>query len=278
MNELLEEVLDGSVVLKELKSRPGRRRVFRATAGPRSAIVKHYASDRAPVVAARLRALAAGPPEVRVPQVLALDVERHVLVLSEVPGLPLREPLLSGDARACAFAGAALGAWHHHFLGVAPHGLRPHPPERELEILRARADAAPAPLGRAVRRAATHLVPRWECVTAVHRDLYEEQVLLHERAGLIDLDDAALGPPELDLGNLAAHTELLAMRVRRSLRPAFGALMRGYEQNGPPLDRELLETCRALSLLRLACIHRRPELIGLAMAPALASAPSRGAA
>jgi hypothetical protein len=34
----------------------------------------------------------------------------------------------------------------------------------------------------------------------VHRDLYEEQVLLGERVALIDLDDAALGPPELDIG------------------------------------------------------------------------------
>mgnify|MGYP003297699673 CR=1 FL=1 len=32
----------------------------------------------------------------------------------------------------------------------------------------------------------------------VHRDLYEEQVLLGDRVGLIDLDDAALGFREDD--------------------------------------------------------------------------------
>src|SRR5439155_17692270 len=94
---------------------------------------------------------------------------------------------------------------------------------------------------------------------AVHRYLYEEQILVGPAVGLIDLDDAAAGPPELDVGNLAAHVELLAIRAGRSLDPPFEAFLRGYAETGPSLDGELLDRCRRLSLLRLACIHRMPE-------------------
>ena len=58
----------------------------------------------------------------------------------------------------------------------------------------------------------------------MHRDLYEEQLLAGERIGLIDLDDAALGPPELDLGNLLGHVELLALSART--RPRAGVRAR----------------------------------------------------
>ena len=36
--------------------------------------------------------------------------------------------------------------------------------------------------------------------------------MVGERIGLIDLDDSALGPPELDLGNLLGHLLLLERR------------------------------------------------------------------
>jgi len=58
--ELLEPILGAPVVLEELKHKPGRRTTSRAVGARRSAIVKVYASERAPIVAARLGALAAG--------------------------------------------------------------------------------------------------------------------------------------------------------------------------------------------------------------------------
>ena len=275
---LLEHVLGTGVELQELKRKPGRRTTFRAAAGGRSAIVKLYASDRAASVAARVKAVADGPVEMRVPEVLAVDVDRHLVVLSELPGTPLRDPLLRGNSEECNRAGAALGAWHCHFLGLAPPGLLPHGTERELLLLREHAETAPAPFRRAVLRASARLEQSWDCRTAVHRDLYEEQVLLDERVGLIDLDDAALGPPELDVGNLAAQIDLLGLRARKELSPGLDSLLRGYERHGPALDGQLLEECRALSLLRLACIHRLPELIGRALARSAPPAGSRGAA
>ena len=107
-----------------------------------------------------------------------------------------------------------------------------------------------------MRRAAHELAGEWRCSTVVHRDLYEEQLLVGDRIGLIDLDDAALGPPELDLGNLLGHVELLALRSgREPRRRRASALSEGYAAAGPALDAALLERCRRLTLLRLACLN-----------------------
>ena len=79
--------------------------------------------------------------------------------------------------------------------------------------------------------------------------------MVGERIGLIDLDDSALGPPELDLGNLLGHLVLLERRSGVDLAAVTAAFLDAYRASGPVLDEALLERCRALTLLRLACIH-----------------------
>jgi Ser/Thr protein kinase RdoA (MazF antagonist) len=252
---VLEGIVGAPVRLVRLKHKPGRRETLRAS-GPRgSAIVKLYASDRAPVVARRVGALAAGPPEPEVPAVLHVDPARRFVVLSEVPGEPLRAALLAGDGDACARAGAVLGRWHATWSGVQPADLRPHTAAREHAILAERAAAAAPEVGRAVRSEARRLTGDWRCSTVVHRDLHEEQLLVGDRVGLIDLDDAALGPPELDVANLLAHIDLLALRMRRDLTAECDALAAGYADAGPPMHAALLTRCRRLTLLRLACLN-----------------------
>jgi len=274
--ELLEPILGAPVVLEELKHKPGRRTTSRAVGARRSAIVKVYASERAPVVAARVGALAKGPPEPDVPEVLLCEPDLHLVALSEVPGVPLRQALVAGDLETCARAGAVLGAWHRAWQGRAPDALVPHTAVRELEILGARIDGASPEVAAAVRGALPAVADgAWEYPTVVHRDLYEEQVLVDERIGLIDLDDAALGPPELDVGNLVAHVDLLALRTERDLTAGTDALLEGYRRMGPALDPSLLARCRALTLLRLACIHENISLLDGAGAP-LAAALGRG--
>lgn len=255
----LEEIVGAPLVLEELKLKRGRRRTLRAVGPRRRAIVKAYRSERAPLVAARVRALSAGPDEPEVPEVLHDDRALRVVVLSEVVGPPLRGALVAGDLAECARAGAALGRWHAFWLGAAPPPLVPHTAERELEILYGRADRAEPAIAERVRRVAGSLSAEWPIATVVHRDLYEEQIILGPRVGLIDVDDAALGPAELDVGNLLAHIELLGIRSSRDLGPAVRALLRGYE--GVVLDQSLVDRCRRLTLLRLACIHQAPELI-----------------
>jgi Ser/Thr protein kinase RdoA (MazF antagonist) len=263
--EALESLLGPPVALEELKHKPGRRRTLRATGSRRTAIVKLYESDRAPVVAARLGALAAGPPEPVVPRVLHVDPERRLLVLTEVRGTPFRDAIVAEDTAACVRVGAALASWHRALPNVRPDGLAPHTIDDEVRILVERADGAPPEIASMVRSALPELRDAWPCTTIVHRDLYEEQILIGDRVGLIDLDDAALGPPELDLGNLLAHIELLGLRTGDRVAPAIEALLGGY---GPQrLDESPLDRCRRLALLRLACIHHEPRLIDMARHP-----------
>jgi aminoglycoside phosphotransferase (APT) family kinase protein len=257
----LEAILGAPVCLEELKHKRGRRRTLGAT-GPRGeAIVKLYASERAVTVAGRIQALGAGPPEPELPRVLLVDPARRLVVLSRVPGEPLRHALLAADAEACGRAGGALAAWHGFWSRRAPGALRRHTSERELAIVEARAGALSPALARRVERLARRLSAPWPLSTVVHRDLYEEQVLVGERIGLIDLDDAAIGPPELDVGNLLAHVELLALRAGQDLAGVTDSFLTEYGRSGAVLDPDLLARCRRLSLLRLACIHGEPVML-----------------
>jgi Ser/Thr protein kinase RdoA (MazF antagonist) len=267
MREELATILGTPLSIVELKHKPGRRRTVRAAGPAGSAIVKSYTSDRAATVAARVGALGAGPAEPLVPRVILCDPRRRTLVLSYVPGTPLGRAVDTQDAKACARAGSAIGAWHAFWSGRAPHCLSPHTSERELEILDARAGRLSAPLAARVRELAARIHPTWASTTVVHRDLYEDQVMVGESIGLIDLDDAALGPPELDVGNLLAHLALRALRAGEARDGLMAALVGGYARTGPQLDPDLLDRCRRLSLLRLACIHQEPRLLKPAASP-----------
>ena len=272
MHAELQELLGAPVALEVLKEKPGRRRTLRAAGTRRNAIVKVYASDRAPTVAARLNALRDGPAEPRVPEVLLVEPSLRTVVLSEVPGRPLRELLLVGDVRASRRAGHAVADWHLAWRGRRPSPLAEHTVERELQILDERSDAAGEPTAGEVRAAAQELAEPWPCSTVVHRDLYEDQIVLGETVGLIDLDDAALGPPELDVGNLLAHLELMSLRSGRDLEPMSEAFVAGYTESGAGLSTGRLDRCRRLTLLRLACIHGEPRLLSLASSSAVAGA------
>jgi Ser/Thr protein kinase RdoA (MazF antagonist) len=255
----LAHVVGSPVAMQELKHKPGRRRTLRARGSRRTAIVKLYESERAPLVAARVAALSAGPPEPRTPEVLHLDPARRMLVVSEIAGTPLRRSIVVGDVAACARVGRALAGWHRAWRKTSPNGLDPHTMEDEERILLSQAEQAPANVRALVRSELPALRSEWPCTTVIHRDLYEEQVLLGDRVGLIDLDDAALGPPELDVGNLIAHVELLELREGANCRASRDALLSGYDVDS--LDTALLDRCRRLALLRLACIHELPELV-----------------
>jgi Ser/Thr protein kinase RdoA (MazF antagonist) len=270
VNGVVEAVVGTPVVFEELKHKPGRRLTSRASGPKGSAIVKLYRSDRAPTVAERISALSGGPPEVEVPEVLAVNAAERVVVLSELQGSPLREAALVSDEEVCRRAGAAIAAWHGAWRSRKPAVLREHTIELELSVLIDHAALASPEIRRGVAAGVPELNGSWLPETVVHRDLYEEQVLIGERVGLIDLDDAALGPPELDVGNLLAHLDLLELRSARALARAERALLDGYATLGV-LDSRLVDRCRTLSRLRLACLHDEPRLL----APARASITAR---
>lgn len=248
------------VGLEILKDKPGRRRTARARGPAGSAIVKAYASARAPVVAARLRALQGGPPEPLVPDVLLVDPATRVVVLSDVAGNPLSSALRTGDVTTCRRAGEALAGWHEAWRGKPAPPLRPRTVDDELATLARTVAAGDAEIAAAVRDVAETVASPWPTSTVCHRDLYEEQILVGDQIGLIDLDDAAIGPPELDLGNLDAHVELFGRRAAIDVGHLRAALLDGYRAVAS-IDVERLAQCRGLSAIRLACIHDEPLLL-----------------
>jgi Ser/Thr protein kinase RdoA (MazF antagonist) len=261
----LATIVGTPVEIEILKDRPGRRRTVRGR-GPRgSVIAKWYGSDRAELVAGRIAALGAGPPEPVVPRVILLDRGQHVVVLSDLAGEPLRRSVIDGDLPTCRRVGAVLADWHRAWSGIEPMPLVCHTAERECEILEQRSAGTSAAIASAVAQRLPSLAAPWRCSTVVHRDLYDEQILIGERVALIDVDDAALGPPELDIGNLVAHLELLALRHGLDLSPSIEAVLAGYAGAGGALEPGLIELCRALALLRLACLNDDRRLVELAM-------------
>jgi hypothetical protein len=99
---------------------------------------------------------------------------------------------------------------------------------------------------------------------AVRRRRRGRDPAARRRGGPPPDDDAALGPPELDIGNLLAHLDLRALREGNGSAEAATPLLEGYAASSAVLNPLLLDRCRRLSLLRLAGIHREPRLVTLA--------------
>jgi aminoglycoside phosphotransferase (APT) family kinase protein len=213
---------------------------------------------------------------VSVPEPLGYSVEDRLLVTREVPGRSL-EALLGDPARDLVAVldrvGEALTGLHE----VEPRMLAPdsseafgpHGSHEESLVLRAagtRIDAAPfeeALRARFQEALETTIVRLGDdpspnpCL--LHRDLHPAQIVPTETGVmLLDTDEAAFGEPELDVGNLAAHLTLEA--IRRSAGSDDGsvwvaALASGYSRERA-LRGERFGLYTASALLRLASLER----------------------
>jgi len=167
--------------------------------------------------------------------------------------------------------GRALASIHHGACPLDASGLKTHGPREEIEVLtgaRRRAAASPLPLewidrfGETSSRVEEELIRHGDLPqgrTLLHRDFHPGQiVVLADRIGLLDWDDAALGEPELDLGNLEAHLLLEDFERHGIVRDAprrIGALRSGYLERGE-VNPEKLATYTRSALLRLATLER----------------------
>jgi Ser/Thr protein kinase RdoA (MazF antagonist) len=105
-------------------------------------------------------------------------------------------------------------------------------------------------------------------LVAAHRDCHPKQVVVDEDglARWIDLDDCALAPRALDLGNMLAHLRQELLRGTRAagvILAAEQAFLAGYGPT-PDLPKQVLGQWRAVALLRLAGLaatrHAEPAL------------------
>jgi Ser/Thr protein kinase RdoA (MazF antagonist) len=222
---------------------------------------KTFASGRGPRAHATLCSLAearAFGPAIRLPEPVAYLSGLGVLLQREVVGVPARNRLLDGDTDLAVWIAEALAALHSSAVLLE----RRHTLADELAILRARierlATGKPGALRTLAQLEPAAASAEWR-LRPVHRDFYHDQLLVDGDAlGVLDLDDAAMSEPAVDVANFLAHLRLLGleepMRERSvgAVRDAFGARA---QQLDPRLDPLLVRLLESATLLRLACIH-----------------------
>jgi hypothetical protein len=272
--EALTKRVTAGAVLSRALARPvavSRVDVVRTKHGRRSTLryrlrdgetvfAKTYASARAERVHTSLRAIAAGT-SLRVPAPLGWDRETHLVVTRGLPGRPVRDRVLAGDRA----LGVEIADFLHSFHSSDVPLERRHALADEVLPLHARAErlAAHAPeLADATLRSLALVLAgaelpwtwRWR---PVHRDFYEDQLVEGPGGlGVLDLDDAALSEPAVDVANLVAHLQLIGIRshapgpqaVSRAFHSRYGAL-------DSELDPRLVSLLVGATLLRLAEIH-----------------------
>ncbi len=226
-----------------LRHLPDRRVTMLGRRGGDVVVVKVFSSPRARGNHRRLLALAASSTlRGLVPTSIGVSTSGHVGLLDFTPGQileHLRDDAFVAKAAEVGQTLASLHAspadldrsWTHHdevaqlLRRMPTSGLA----QAQVESARPVSDAA--------------LVPS-------HRDFHPRQVVVDDVVKLIDLDDAALAPAGLDVGNMVAHLRREAVAGRRTTEVAEAAIagfLGGY--GAPPAD---LDVWERLSLTRLA--------------------------
>ena len=231
------------VVLRVLKHVPGRRVATLVSTPDGPAVLKVFSSPRARGNDRRLRALGPAVGDV-LPRARQVDPLGHVGLLSYLPGRPLDGMSGPPFVAACGQVGAALARLHG--CGVVLD--RQWTAADELAQLRSMATpTTDAAITRAV-------LPQHDVeLRPAHRDLHLAQVVV-QPAGVafIDLDEATMAPPGLDVGNLLGHLSQEAALGRRpalEVADAAAAFLTSY--GGAPPDTDCWQQ---LTLARLAAL------------------------
>ena len=253
----------GIAAVQVLRHKAGRRCTLRYQLDDGSCVfAKTYASRRAARVHESYRRLAVGG-EVPIPVPLGWDEASRLVATAPLSGKPVHDRLTAGDRSLGAEIAELLHALHASGVVLERH----HTLEDEISPLTARVERlkAAAPVLAATAQRCLSLSTtgckrdwswRWR---PIHRDFYEDQ-LLADGAGLamLDLDDAAMSEPAVDVANLIAH-----LRLRALLSPSkvagpsavARAFLRRYRALDDALDPCLVMFLFGATLLRLTDIH-----------------------
>jgi Ser/Thr protein kinase RdoA (MazF antagonist) len=253
-------VADGSRFVRVLRHLDGRRGATlsaRESAG-RTAVLKVFASPRARGNDRRLRELATSSAASIVPASLGVDRQGHAHLVSHHPGRELIELTDHDFVAACRRVGVALRrlhdcsavldrkwAWPQETAQLARQAL-PSTRGAVDELL----DGAPDVDG-----------ADWVCA---HRDCHPGQVIVEPTGDVrwIDLDDSAMAPRSLDVGNMVAHLRRENLRGARDVEVATAA------------ERQFLDGYQAASAVAVADLDRWIDVAMLRLA-ALAAARHR---
>jgi len=219
-----------------LLKRTDRRMVVRydMANGVREArlIGKWYATDRGELVMAALTALRRSgfAGRLMVPRPVAYESAARALFIEAVEGPLLRDALRS-DPSVAHRAGEWLAALHRSDL----RSPRACGPEKQRRAIRRWArwesslEEVAKPLDQALAALEDPALP-------VHYDYYHSQVVLAgANTVVLDLDEAGMGNPALDVAHFEAHLRLLALQWHgdpAALDPAVWSFGRGYAAAG----------------------------------------------
>jgi aminoglycoside phosphotransferase (APT) family kinase protein len=240
-----EELCPDASFVAVLRHVPGRRVTSLIDLGDRHAVLKIFASPRARGNHRRLKALAGSSVGDIVPEALGADRAGRVGLLGYAEGTPLHLLDDLSLVRHAAAVGSALRRLHASRVDMD----RSWTVAEELGQLARRATPRSR---RLVDRLTGHAPPYNEPLVPSHRDFHLKQVVIAPGGTprLIDLDDAAMSPAGLDVGNFLAHldeAQLSGIRMASVVRDAADAFAAGY---GPMPSGT--ERWRLLALVRLA--------------------------
>lgn len=233
-------------VVRVLRHLPGRRVTTLVSTSGGLAVLKLFATSRARGGHDRLTALAESPAGSLVPGPIGYR-KGHLALVEFVPGTPLDQ--LGDDVLvpAADLAGRALRRLHDSGAELD----RTWGPSDEIVQLRRTA-------GPATRNDVERAIARWTPPVEgrsvpSHRDCHPAQVVWNEEGvRFIDLDDSAMAPRALDVGNFLAHLQaeaLLERRTKEAAAAAVDAFASGYGQEPPAL-----RPWTQLALARLAAL------------------------
>ncbi len=280
-----EDGLSSLATIDLVRHKPGRRAILRYTLQSGERLYgKTFASKRGPKVyriTEQVTSAHAFGPDVALPATVAWLPDEKLILQRAVPGAPVEDLLCHGDTWLAREIATALHRFHTSGLDLG----RVHDLEKEMSPLPRRAeetagtvpalrDLAGQVLGRANALARQPFAWR---LRPIHRDFYHDQVLVHAgKLAVLDLDDAAMSEPAIDVANFAAHLILLgAQRPKhaRALDRVRETFLDRYRALDPALDHRLVDVLIATTLLRISGIHA-PRKDGARVARELLDAAS----
>ena len=241
--------------------RPGSRAVLRVTADDRVVYLKVARPGRATRLQAVHEAFGA---LLTVPRCIASSDPLGLLVLAEVPGVPLTRPLVDGGLLPDPVAIAALTERIREVVLPAVDGNRsvPAPVADHVSTLSA---AVPHEVDRINRLADLAVGVGEPQEHTVHGDFYEAQILVDDGGGitgLLDIDGAALGARTDDPATVLGHLVGLA-HVHPRAAPRITEYRRAlHEQLGQQVDPDVLHAVTTGVLLGLSTTPFRRQDAG----------------
>ena len=255
-----ETIAPGAQVVRLLRHLPGRRVATQVrTADGQTAVLKVFASPRARGNHRRLEALQRSNVRNLVPRPRGVDATGHVSLVEWVDGVMFDQTPDDRFAEAAFQVGVSLRQLHESSV----HLDRSWTIREELALL----DKWRTPTVQRLTMSMggiEHLADMLadEPLVTAHRDCHPRQaVISHGAARWIDLDDCAMAPAALDVGNIMAHLKreaAIGLRNQTAADAAVAAFHRGYG----PLP-ATTGTWELLSLVRLCGLaetrHQRSD-------------------